>query len=250
METIENIRQYSENLSLLFVEDDKDFAKDTLEIFDRFYTDITLSSNGKDALDSYKSYKNLNNKYHDIIITDISMPKMNGLEFAKEIYQQNPTQLIIVMSAYDDSNYLLNFLNLGVEYFIVKPFDIGEITTVLYKSSKKIYNQTKQPNNNIVELVNNYQWNNIQLELYYKSEYIKLTKKEQQFLEILIYNKSNILSHNSILNILWDDTETEATVNILNPIISRLKKKLPEELIESIYGIGYKLVSSKLEETQ
>ena len=239
---IKELTKYSKNLNVLYVEDDKQFAKDTIEILENFFLNVDLSINGEDALIKYLNYFNTNHSYYDIIITDISMPKLNGLELAKTIYEHNSIQPIIVISAHNEAEYLLEFINIGIEYFIVKPFNIDEIMQVLYKSSKKIY--TSKQNNNNISLVNDYTWNKKESSLYYKSEFIKLTKKEILFLEILIGNLNNISKIDYILNFIWEDSTDDTTVAKLNPVISRLKKKLPEELIQSIYGVGYKLISS------
>ncbi len=134
---IQDLFLYSKKLKVLYVEDDKSFAQDTVEILENFFDKVDLSVNGQDALDKYNTFYNKNELYYDIVITDIFMPKMNGLELTKEIYKIHNEQSIIVISAHNEVNYLLEFINIGIEHFIVKPFDINEIMSVLYKSSKK-----------------------------------------------------------------------------------------------------------------
>jgi len=246
MVDIKELAKYSKSLNVLYVEDDKQFAKDTIEILENFFLNVDLSINGEDALLKYLDYFNINHSYYDIIITDISMPKLNGLELAKTIYEHNDIQLIIVISAHNEADNLLEFINIGIEYFIVKPFNIDEIIQVLCKSSKKIYNSKQNNNNNNnISLANDYTWNKKESFLYYKSDFIKLTKKEILFLEILIGNLNNISKIDYILNFIWEDSTDDTTVAKLNPVISRLKKKLPEELIQIIYGVGYKIISKE-----
>lgn len=230
MRDIDELLTYSANLNILYVEDDKSFAQDSVEIFDNFFSLVHLAVDGKDALKQYQEYYQINKKYYDIVITDICMPNMNGLELTKRIYDLNPTQAIIVISAHDESHYLLEFINVGIEYFIVKPFDLKEIVEILYQTTAKIKSEDKK-----LQLVNNYSWDEKNSVLYHYDNVIDLTKKELMFLKILISKNGNILE--------IDDVK-EVTVDTLNPIISRLRKKLPQNLIKSVYGVGYKLYSN------
>jgi YesN/AraC family two-component response regulator len=169
MVDIKELVQYSKKLNVLYVEDDKDFAANTVEILEVFFSNVKLEVNGKNALEEYIKFNKINDNYYDLVITDIQMPKMNGLELTKSIYNYNSSQTIIVISAHNESHYLLEFVNIGIEYFIVKPFDIEEIMNVLYKSSKKIYDIKLKEENHIIDLVNNFTWNKNTSSLYYKS---------------------------------------------------------------------------------
>ncbi len=235
---IKDIKKYSRNLKVLYVEDDKEFAKDTMEILSNFFPHLDLAVNGEDGLEKYINFHETNKKYYDLVISDIFMPKINGLELSKKIYTLNQNQPIIIISAHNESNYLVEFINIGIEYFIQKPFNIDEILSILYNSSKKIYLKKLSTKSSLVNLLNNYSWNIDDSILFYKNTHIPLTKKEQLFLKIIIKNKNSISSTDDILNIIWEDN-IDATSNMLNPIISRLKKKLPKKLIKSIYGAGY-----------
>ena len=163
------------------------------------------------------------------------MPNMSGLDLTKNIYLHNEKQIIIVISAHNDSEVLLTFLNIGIEYFIVKPFDLDEIMKILYKTSLKIDQTNKK-----VELINNYTWDKKTNQLFHHNKIINLTKKEILLLEIIINNGNIISKKDDLLNDIWVNN-IDVSVNSLSPIISRLRKKLPEKLIKSIYGIGYKI---------
>ncbi len=229
------IYKFSSTLNILYVEDDQTFANDTCELFKNFFNQVDLSLDGKSAYEQYLNYYEKEKKYYDIVITDIRMPKMSGLDLTKNIYKHNKDQIIIVISAYSDSEVLIDFINLGIEYYIVKPFDIDDITKVLYKASTTI-----NKNNNKISLINNYQWDLKSQQLFHNGNKIKLTKKEIQLLDIII-KKGNVISDKyDIANELWSNNEDIST-NALNPIMSRLKKKLPEVLIDNIYGIGYRI---------
>jgi len=236
MKNLEKFKKYSSNLKVLYVEDNKEFVEYVREILENFFSLVDIAVNGEDGLNKYIDYFNINDNYYDMVITDICMPRINGLELTKKIYKLNSNQPIIVISAHDESKYLLEFISIGIEHFIVKPFNLDEIVNVLYNSLVKI-------NNTNTELINNFVWNPKDIVLLYKNKNIKLTKKEMLFIQILIKNGNSISTIDEILNKLWDDILCETSTETLNPVISRLRKKLPEKLIKSVYGIGYKLYS-------
>ncbi len=128
---IDEVLFYCKSLNILYIEDDKDFAYVAMEMLQRFFHQVDLSNNAKEALDRYVQYYNTNTQYYDIVITDIKMPKVSGLELVKKIYNYNAEQSVIVISAHNETNYLLEFLNMGIEYFVVKSFDINDIVDAL-----------------------------------------------------------------------------------------------------------------------
>ena len=235
MVTFNELHKLTSNLNILYAEDNKEFAEDTCELFENFFCRVDLAKDGQDAYSKYLNFYEKEKKNYDIVITDIQMPNMSGLDLTKNIYLHNEKQIIIVISAHNDSEVLLTFLNIGIEYFIVKPFDLDEIMKILYKTSLKIDQTNKK-----VELINNYTWDKKTNQLFHHNKIINLTKKEILLLEIIINNGNIISKKDDLLNDIWVNN-IDVSVNSLSPIISRLRKKLPEKLIKSIYGIGYKI---------
>ena len=232
----------TKNLKVLYVEDDKNFQKETCEILEYFFSDVDLAYDGKDGLEKYLSYFKTNNKYYDIVITDINMPNMNGIELSKEIYKYNDQQSIIVISAHDESHYLMELVNMGIEQFLQKPIVYDKILEVLNNVSKKILsNSTDTPDATIVKLDENIIWDKKQNILFNKNEPIKLTKKELLLIKLFIKNNNSISTFDEIFDLLWEDEPQLASPETLLPIISRFRKKLPNNNIENIYGVGYRL---------
>ncbi len=241
------IQKYTKDLKVLYVEDDKEFAKDALYIFDNFFSHIDFAIDGEDGLEKYITHKNTYDRYHDIVISDVHMPKINGLELTKHIYELNKDQSVIIISAHNEADYLINFINIGLEHFIVKPFGLNEILSVLYNSSKKIYDKKLDNASTKITISDNYSWDTKDNILFYKDTPITLTKKEKLLLKTLIDNKNKISTNEYILYTVWNNN-IDATTEMLNPIISRLRKKLPQKLIKSIYGVGYIIEECKGEE--
>ncbi len=121
-------KEAAQGVSVLYVEDDLELRQNTVRLLSSFFTGIGVADNGLDGLNKYRS-----NQY-DLVITDINMPVMNGVKMAQEIKKENPQQVIVVISAHDEARYLLDLINLGIDYYILKPLDLNKFLNILYKA--------------------------------------------------------------------------------------------------------------------
>jgi len=132
----------SQGLKLLYVEDDKNARETTLKLFDNFFKDITIAVDGQDGVDKFKT------KEFDLIISDISMPNLNGMEMLEVIRKENSTIPILMLSAYNDIEYFMQALELDVDGYILKPLVHDQFLKALFKIVQKI---------NFISLNKNYQ---------------------------------------------------------------------------------------------
>ncbi len=230
---------YTSNLNILFVEDHDDLRETTTEILKKFFNHVDSSPNGKDALTQYNSYYKNNFQFYDIVISDIQLPKLNGVELTQKIYAINPTQAVIILSAYDESKYLLPLVNIGIEYFIKKPIDYQDFLEVLLTTSKKLYNSSSK--SSLIKLSERYFFDLENNYLINDSNIIYLTKYEIIFMKLLSSSIGKIYSNEDIV-IYYQDNNTNIDIKNIRKLVSKLRKKLPEKGIESIYGIGYRLL--------
>ena len=234
--------EYTQNLSILFVEDHDELRIGTDSILKNFFKVVTSVENGKEALKSYINYTQENNgKFYDIVLTDIKMPKMNGVELTKNIYEINPSQALVVLSAFDEAKYLLPLINLGIEQFLKKPLDFQELLQILLKTSKKIVDTAPNSSTHIIKLNNSFTYNNQSKSLIYNKENIYLTKYEIIFIQLLTTSIGKIYSNEDIVANYSTFNENIDAQNI-RKLVSKLRKKLPEDSLESIYGIGYRFI--------
>lgn len=126
--------KYTKELTLLYVEDDLDLQTQTAALFETLFKEVTVKSDGSEALQAY-----MENEF-DIIISDVKMPVMNGLDLAKEIKSMNASQPIVITSAYNENEYLLEFINLHINHFILKPMDTNNLINVIHNVAKNIIN--------------------------------------------------------------------------------------------------------------
>ncbi len=132
-----------EDLKVLFVEDSEMVRESTCDILSEFFTHVDIAINGKEGLQQYIDFYKDNDSFYDIVITDINMPKMNGIEMIEHIFVENSKAHIIVMSAHDESKYLLKLINMGISNFILKPIEIVRFNSVIENIIESIINEKR-----------------------------------------------------------------------------------------------------------
>ena len=125
MVTIENLKHYAENYNVLFVEDDSQLRATTVPVLEMIFPDVDAAANGKEGLELYSKKK------HRVVVTDIEMPVMNGVDMVKAIRKINPRQPIIVISGHEEAYYLIQLINQGIHHFLPKPFQIQKLLDIL-----------------------------------------------------------------------------------------------------------------------
>ncbi len=138
MKHIDELMELSQNLTVLYVEDDPLQRAEIAEILQDFFKVVMLAKDGQDGLEKYLSFKEESGDYPDLLITDISMPKLTGIEMSKMVLEHNAEQLIIVFSAYNDVEYLLDLINIGIDSYLVKPMRSEPFLQVLRRASRKV----------------------------------------------------------------------------------------------------------------
>jgi len=137
-----------ENLTILYVEDDEFTREEITEFLEFEVKKIISAENGQEGLEKFKQNK------IDIVITDINMPIMNGLEMAKEIKKISPNTPIIVTSAYSDSDYVIKAIEIGISRYVLKPIDVDELLTMIAKSAKElVFDETLEVHNEYIRFL-------------------------------------------------------------------------------------------------
>ena len=129
------LKEIGMDLNLLIVEDDSILQQQFSIFLSRFFKTVDTANNGIEGWLKYEDTK------YDIIITDITMPVMNGIEFATKIRMSNETQNILVMSAHSDSDKLIELINIGIDGFLLKPLNLDNALRQLIKTSQVVYDR-------------------------------------------------------------------------------------------------------------
>ena len=122
------LKSVTKGITLLYVEDEDELRYAVERYLKKIFDHVSIASNGQEGLELYQK------EQYDIIITDIQMPYMNGLEMAKKIKKINPEQEIIIISAYSETAYFLDAIRLGINGYIIKPVDYLQMNQILYKT--------------------------------------------------------------------------------------------------------------------
>ncbi len=140
---LEEFLERGKTLKVLYVEDSEIVRESTSDILDHYFTEVDTAVNGEEGFQKYKQFHEEHHSFYDIVITDINMPKMNGIEMIESIMKMHPEAHIIVMSAHNESEYLLKLINLGISNFVLKPIDITLFQTIISRTIENVINQKK-----------------------------------------------------------------------------------------------------------
>jgi DNA-binding response OmpR family regulator len=218
------------SLTILYAEDEEGIRQNVAESLAYYVKEVVEAADGKEALALYESNK------PDIILSDIHMPHMNGIEFIQHIRKNDRLTPVIMITAHTDKKYLLDAVELHMEKYIVKPIDIDELFDALEKCVE-LLDVNKRVTLHVDE---DYIYDYDKKELLYKNEVIILNNKERDFLEVLISGGDRIISYDELQNRVWgDDVMTDSAVR---SVVRNIRRKLPTDMIANVSGIGYKLV--------
>ena len=223
------IKKIYKNIKVLYVEDDEVARENGIEYLENFFEQIYDASDAIIALQLYEKYQ------PDIIITDIQMPKLNGLEFVKRIRQKDKKTQIIIITAFCDKDYLLSAIELGLVKYLVKPVREKEFEEALFLCVDSLENNQS----NIIQLDSNTSFDIFNKNLVVNDKIVKLRTKELAFLELLLKNKNRYVSYSEIENFVWDDGVM--TKDALKTLVKNLKTKIPKNLIMNLTNSGYKI---------
>ena len=142
-----DVQEYLKTLTLLFVEDEKDAREQCGEFLSRYAGTLLTAENGAEGLAAYRLHR------PDIVVTDIHMPLMDGLSMSSAIRDLDPSVPILVVTAFDEANYLKRAINIGIDHYVCKPVDSSLLRTALLKCAATLLSQ-KQLRDSLEELEN------------------------------------------------------------------------------------------------
>mgnify|MGYP000002681183 CR=1 FL=1 len=152
---ISKLKLYTKNLHILYAEDSLTLRKTTAKKLSELFERVDVAKEGKEAFKLYENYYKENDKFYDIVLTDLEMPIMGGTELSKKIFDFNSSQEIIVISGIGDFAKLIELINLGVKKFIQKPIEDTVINEIIFDVAQSIrLKKLKQDEKNELELHN------------------------------------------------------------------------------------------------
>ncbi len=216
-------------MKILYAEDEEITRTNYARYLSRYFDEVYEAKNGEEA---YRLY--LENS-PDVLLLDIDMPKLDGLEVAKRVRESDKKTKIIMLTAIKDVEKLMFATELNLTKYLAKPITRKDLKEALQKAISELKEDKS------IFLGDSLVWDIENSELLYKNRVIKLTKYEKLFISLLASSKNHIFPTSVILEHIWGEVE-EQKPSKLKDLVKRLRKKLPFDIIENHYSQGYKLV--------
>lgn len=215
-------------LRILFADDDPHFGASTCKLLEMLFDRVHYAPNGHEALRLYEQ------ECVHIVMIDVRLGDISGLEVARTIRQNNHTIPIFLVSSYTEREDLLEACRYHLVEYLVKPFSFD----LLMNTLNKCWSEIQKNNTFNVVLSESLYYNLSQKSLLCKGDIVPLTKSERIVLELLLHNKGNIVSYHLFHQSLGSESSSASLKNI----VLRLRHKMGEPLIYNISQEGYKLI--------
>ncbi|MGE4418582.1 MAG: response regulator transcription factor [Sulfurimonas sp.] len=213
------------DLKVLLVEDEENLARLLKEAIGDNFHSFNIAVDGMQGLELFKKIK------PDIVITDIMMPRLSGLDMAKEIKQLSPKTPIIILSAFSEKEKLFSAIDIGITKYFLKPFDTDELLEYIGSITPKLSKKSLKLNEEFV-------FNKGTNALYKNDRYVALSRNETKFLTLLLDGKNRVVSDIEIKESLWGEDVSDERVRTF---IRRFREKTSKKFVKNVKGVGYKL---------
>ena len=220
---------------ILIIEDDieiSDMLNDYLSK-NNYDTSIAREANRERQAEGIKIAKENN---PDLIILDIMLPYKSGDEVLREVRKFSDAP-VIILSAKESIQMKVDLLKIGADDYVVKPFDLSELLARIETNLKRY---VKSFNQKIIYNYKNITLNYDLKEVLVDEDIIRLTSKEFEILYLLIKYPNKVFSKKNLYEAVWEDMYTYDN-DTINTHISNIRKKINIDLIETVWGMGYKL---------
>ncbi|HHV45301.1 MAG TPA: response regulator transcription factor [Tissierellia bacterium] len=219
------------SFKIYLVEDDKNLNLILSTYLKKEGWEVSSIFTGEEAL-------NLINNPPDLWILDIMLPDIDGYQIIKEIKSVTPHIPVIFISARDADIDRILGLELGSDDYLAKPFLPRELVIRTKKLLERVYGSNSE-----VLVISPYTIDEKSRRVKLGNDLINLTSKEFDLLDFFIKNQDQALSREQILKSVWGD-DYFGTDRVVDDLVRRLRKKMPELNIETIYGYGYRMIKS------
>ena len=221
------------NYSVLFVEDDIQVREKVSSRLRRYFKNVYVACDGEEGWSMYLHHK------PDILFLDINLPKLSGIDLLKRVRESDYSTKAVMLTAHSDLDFLLSGNQLKLTKYIVKPLS----REVLNETIDMLVNE--MTNFKIVSLKNlvlksGYQWNFEKSELLKDGSLIHLTSSERRLFECFAKNINTTLNFDEIIVFVWDSFDRDKR-DTLKTLVKTLRGKLPDDIIENVFGVGYRM---------
>ena len=232
---MKELKKKVSGLKVLYAEDDLGVQQQYDEFFSQLFKEVYSCANGVSALELYRKHS------PDIVILDIKMPMVNGIEVAKKIRETDKDTRILITTAYTDESFTLDAVELYITRYLVKPVGIDELVPAL----KKCVAELEEIRPEYIPLADDYRYDYDNKTVINNNEAMPLTNIESRLLELLLENKDRVVVYNKIESYVWGNEYM--SLETLRAHVKSLRKKLPDGFLVSVKGIGYKIDKNRID---
>ena len=215
-------------MKILVVEDDKIIREGICEYLSEFGYEMYEAEDGRKALSIFKD-KDIN-----LIILDIQIPLLNGLEVLKEVRKESKIP-ILMLTAFSDEEYKISAFSSLADGYIEKPFSLPVLKVRIDSLIKRYYKEVEK------FIYKDLEVNFSSYTAKVKDEFIDVNAKELEILKYLLENEGHVLTRNQIIDNVWKEIEDIPFDRVIDVYIKELRKKLRLDCIITIRNVGYKL---------
>lgn len=223
------------NLTIIYIEDDINIRSYICEFLKRYCKNIYEASSAEEGLELYEKYK------PEILLVDINLPKMSGIELITHIRKFDRKTRIIISTAYTNKEFTIQAIELYLTRYLVKPITSQDLVDAIKKAVSELEEISSEFFN--VDLGEGYYFDNQKKILMKESSEIALRKKEMQILEFFINKAEQIISYETLQNEIWEDEVM--TENSIRSQIRNIRQKTHSKIFSNVSGVGYKLYKSE-----
>jgi DNA-binding response OmpR family regulator len=212
--------------SILCVEDEVGLREMIVQTLGYYFGTVYEAGDGRAAYELYTIHK------PDILLCDIQMPHLNGIDLVKKIRKQDEHTPIIMLTAFSNEGELMELINAGVNHYILKPLNLKKLDEALLKIVKLLGSPVSLGCDCMLDVQKRV--------LLYCGTPLKLRKREFDFLLLLSKHTNRVVRYEVIEMELWP--HKNMTMVALKSFIKELRMKLPANLIKNIPQVGYALI--------
>ncbi len=218
--------------TILYAEDEENIRRSYASFLSNLFKKVYEAADGAQALRLYREER------PDILLSDILLPKTDGLSLVEKIRREDDRTRVIMMTAYSDRERLLKATELNITKYLIKPIRRSDLVEALETASS----QLKKLDPPLLKLADSYIFDKKALVLTYKGRTLGLSKSERLFVSLLVQHPGEYLSIQRISELFYINYDKDLSTDALKSLIKRFRKKLPSELIENRFGTGYRLI--------
>ncbi len=211
MEHLHDLMELGKELRILYVEDDENLRLETIKIIERIFAKVDVASDGKEGLAAFKTMK------YDLVITDIEMPNLNGIEMSRNIRSIDTSIPIVVVSAYSNTEYFMESIAIGIDYYILKPIKMPRLIDTLFSAVKRIVYK---------RIADTYRRRELQVKVQRASASILSEITNVSPNPTIVYSNGSITFMNKAFTKLFDDDDLKKLIENENHLWEFLNQKI------------------------